>query len=294
MPFYLPSCFARSPSSQFFLRHLHSIDKQIAFEFCEKNPIDTVFIRQNLEQAGLSLSGAVGLFSKTDNQLVSLLWESGMAVPVGFPESVLDMVANHLRRHRTKVTSFVGPRDQVMELWQRLENDWGPAAEIRDPQYSMVIDSEPLIDGDDEVRPANVSEGKLVYPVAVAAFKEEVGYDPSAHSNSYMLRTRSLIRHGRTYIKLGAGQDGQPRVIFKADIGALAGGVAQIQGVWTVPEMRGQGIATAALASVIRQVLADGQVQYVSLYVNHYNAPALRVYEKLGFRHVSDWATVQL
>lgn len=242
----------------------------------------------------MSFSGAIGIFQKTDNELVSILWESGMAIPVGFSEAGLDMVANHVRHHRSKVTSFVGPRNQVMGLWERLADDWGPAVEIRDPQYSMVIDHEPLIDGDDEVRPAQVGEGKLVFPVAVAAFKEEVGYDPTAHSNSYMLRTRSLIRHGRTYIKLGEGGGGEERVIFKADIGALAGGVAQIQGVWTVPDMRGQGIASAALASVIRQLRSDPQIHYVSLYVNHYNQPALRVYEKLGFRHVSDWATVQL
>lgn len=294
MPLHLPSFLTRSPRSPYLLRRLHSVDKQAAFEFCDKNPIDTVFIRQNLEQVGLSFSGAVGIFHKPDNKLVSLLWESGMAVPVGFTQAGLDMAANHLRRHRERATSFVGPRDQVMGLWQRLENDFGAAADIRDPQYSMVIDCEPLVDGDEQVRRAQVGEGKLVYPVAVAAFKEEVGYDPSAHSNSYLLRTRSLIRHGRTYIKLSEDADGEPRVVFKADVGALAGGVAQIQGVWTAPDMRGQGIASAALASVIRQLREDPQIQHISLYVNHYNLPALRVYEKLGFKHVSDWATIQL
>lgn len=294
MPLHLPSFLNLSARTPFLLRRLHSVDKQAAFEFCEKNPIDTVFIRQNLEQAGLSLSGAVGIFYKPDNELVSLLWESGMAIPVGFSELGLDMAGDYLRRRPRGLTSFVGPRDQVIGLWKRIESDWGPAADVRDPQYSMVLDSAPLMPGDDEVRPATVGEGKLVFPVAVAAFKEEVGYDPSEHSNSYLLRTRSLIRHRRTYIKLGKNAQGEPRVIFKADIGALAGGVAQIQGVWTVPDMRGQGIASAALASIIRQLHNDPQIQHVTLYVNHYNLPALRVYEKLGFRHLSDWATVQL
>lgn len=294
MPLRLPSFLNFSTRSPYLLRRLHGVDKQAVFEFCENDLIDTVFIRQNIEQAGLSFSGAVGIFHRPDNELVSVLWESGMAIPVGFSHEGLDMAARHLRRRPRGVNSFVGPRDQVIGLWERLEDDWGPAVDVRDPQYSMVLDSDPLVLGDDEVRPAQVGESKLVFPVAVAAFKEEVGYDPSEHSNSYMLRTRSLIRHRRTYIKLSEGEDGEPRVIFKADIGALAGGVAQIQGVWTVPDMRGQGIATAGLASVIRQVLADEQIRYVSLYVNHYNVPALRVYEKLGFRHVSDWATVQL
>ena len=294
MLLHFPPFLARSAALPYVLRHLYPVDKQAALEFCEENPIDTVFIRQNIEQVGLALSGAVGLFQKPDNKLVGLLWESGMAIPVGFPEAGLNLLAEHLHRHRDKVTSFVGPREQVMGLWGRLENEWGQAADIRAPQYSMLIDCEPAIAPDEEVRLADMKEGKLVFPVAVAAFKEEVGYDPSTYGNSYMLRTRSLIRHGRTYIKLGEDVDGQPRVIFKADIGALAGGVAQIQGVWTVPDMRGQGIASAGLSAVIRHLHGDSTINHITLYVNHYNTPALRVYEKLGFRHLSDWATVQL
>ena len=161
-------------------------------------------------------------------------------------------------------------------------------------QYCMAIETDSHIVGDSDVRPAVPGELDIVFPAAVAMFKEEVGYDPSALDNSYKMRARSLIRSKRTYIKTAPARDGHgERVIFKADVGALAGNVAQLQGVWTAPDMRGQGIATRALASVIHHVRHQHAAR-VSLYVNHYNTAAVHVYDKLGFTRVSDWATIQL
>ena len=80
---------------------------------------------------------------------------------------------------------------------------------------------------------------------------------------------------------------------FKADIGAYAGGIAQIQGVWVLPELRGQGIAAPCMASVARMVQARLGAT-VHLYVNDFNLCAVRAYEKAGFIHVGDYATIML
>ena len=69
--------------------------------------------------------------------------------------------------------------------------------------------------------------------------------------------------------------------MFKAEIGALSGRTAQIQGVWVRPELRGRGIGTSALAASCDYALR--QAPTVSLYVNAYNAPARAMYERLGF-----------
>jgi ribosomal protein S18 acetylase RimI-like enzyme len=52
-----------------------------------------------------------------------------------------------------------------------------------------------------------------------------------------------------------------------------------------LPEYRGQGVGTAVLAAI----LSDGQRQAlpVRIHVERFN-PALRLYARLGFRHVAD------
>jgi predicted GNAT family acetyltransferase len=86
---------------------------------------------------------------------------------------------------------------------------------------------------------------------------------------------------------------GEERVVFKADVGALALGVAQIQGVWVAPDRRGQGLGVSGMAAVVRYVLRD-LAPTVSLYVNDYNAAGLATYRRLGMRQEATYATVVL
>lgn len=151
----------------------------------------------------------------------------------------------------------------------------------------------PLVAPDPQVRPAVVGEGPLVVPAAVAMYMEELGYDPTAFGPQYARRAHELVARGHTFVRMGLGPDGRRQVIFKADIGALAGGVAQIQGVWTHPEMRGRGIASAAMVRVVELIQAT-IAPTVSLYVNDFNKPALKAYEKAGFVTVGEYATILL
>jgi ribosomal protein S18 acetylase RimI-like enzyme len=59
--------------------------------------------------------------------------------------------------------------------------------------------------------------------------------------------------------------------------------VAAIGSVFTKPDQRGLGYATRCTAAVVRDALQAG-IKTVVLNVRHDNAPAIRVYEKLGFR----------
>ena len=97
-----------------------------------------------------------------------------------------------------------------------------------------------------------------------------------------------LIARGHTYVVV---EDGE--VVFKTDIGSLALGCAQLQGVWVAPRLRGRGLAVPMLAAVLEQVML-GPAPVVSLYVNDFNAAARATYEHLGFREVGAFSTVLL
>lgn len=274
------------------LRRLSAFDKKAAIDVLAQDPVASILARVPIEQEDSSTAHALGLFDD-DGALCAVCWNGGNLVPFGFDPEGLDILADHLIHTPQLCYTLTGPADQVLPLWDRVQGVYSRPREIRERQLSMVYQGGEQVAPDPTVRLAQVGEGGLVFPASVAMFIEEVGFDPSQGSSAYASRVYSLIRQGRTFVRIGPGPDGQPRVEFKADVGALAGGVAQIQGVWTAPDLRGQGIATNAMVSVARAV-SSTIAPTVSLYVNDFNVAAVRAYEKAGFETVGNYATVLL
>ena len=270
------------------LRRLHGVDTAKAVALCERHPVDSVLLRVAIEQTGIGASFSLGRFD-ADRELTALAWEYGNILPLGFDEDGLD--EEFAGRRRTG-SSIVGPADQVMGLWNRICKRWGPARDVRERQFSMVMDSDPDVVADPLVQPAGVGDVSLVFPASVAMYIEEVGYDPTSHGAGYAYRVARLVRSQHTFIRKAPLADGSgERVVFKADVGALAGGVAQLQGVWVAPDLRGRGIATAGVAAVVKLV-RERLAPTISLYVNDYNAAAIATYTRVGFRIAGRWATV--
>jgi predicted GNAT family acetyltransferase len=119
-------------------------------------------------------------------------------------------------------------------------------------------------------------------------FTEEVGISPTLNGggNAYRNRISELVSSRRSFVKYLDSE-----LVFKAEVGTVGAGVAQIQGVWVKPEYRGKGISAPAMAAVVKLVLAD-LAPVVSLYVNDYNEVALKTYASVGFEQVDTFATV--
>ncbi|WP_216395483.1 GNAT family N-acetyltransferase [Arcanobacterium phocae] len=272
------------------LRRLGSNDLDRAFQFFDRDPVGSVLARGAVESRTQRLAHAVGI--DDGDQLRSICWIGANIIPLGFDEPGLDLLASYVSRHDRIANSLVGPADQVLGLWKRIKDSYAAPREVREHQLSMAWQGKSRCGYDDQVRPAQRSEESLIAPASVAMFIEEVGYDPTCYGPAYIRRVRSLVQQGRTFVRFS---DDCPlsKVEFKADIGALAGGVAQIQGVWVHPDLRGRGIAGPAMASVAK-LIQDSHAPVVSLYVNDYNIAAVRAYEKAGFAVVGEYATVLL
>jgi predicted GNAT family acetyltransferase len=176
----------------------------------------------------------------------------------------------------------------VAELWGHLEPSWGPAREVRGEQPLLVIDGPPLVAPDARVRLVRPDELDILMPASIAMFTEEIGVSPTLADGGALYRARvaEFVGQRRSFAHI---EDGQ--VLFKAEIGAIAGGVSQVQGVWVAPRLRGRGLGAAGTASVV----ALAQSMYapvVSLYVNDFNLPARRAYERVGFSRVGTFASI--
>lgn len=274
------------------LRPLAPQERDAALELCARDLPANVFVAARILEASRTGMLSSVLAYRPEGQLTSLAWASANIVPVETTPAARTEVADRVRRWRGRSASLFGPRDQVIDLWAQLEPAWGQARAVRAHQPLMVATRPPSALGltiDERVRPAQVHETDLVVPAAAHMFTAEIGYPPySGSSRAYRSSIASLIAVGQTYVLI---EDGE--VVFKTDIGSLALGCAQLQGVWLAPSLRGEGRAAALLGSVLEQLMA-GPAPLVSLYVNDYNQAARRLYERLGFRQVGDFTTVLL
>ena len=70
--------------------------------------------------------------------------------------------------------------------------------------------------------------------------------------------------------------------MFQVNVGATHARGCQVGGTWVPRADRGRGLASAGVAATCRWLLA--RYPRVTLHVNEANGPAVRVYEKAGFR----------
>jgi uncharacterized protein len=271
---------------------LSTADRDEALELCAQNLGANVFVAARILEGVLISQPGTLLGYRENGRLEAMCWSSANVVPVEAGAEHLAAFAERARRWRRQCASILGPADQVTDLWRALSPSWGPARAVRPRQplmSSMQKPSELGIALDPRVRPATADEVDLVMPAAAHMFTAEIGYPPYTGSGrAYRSALLSLIDRKHTYVIV---EDDE--VIFKADVGSVALGCAQLQGVWLAPRLRGQGLAVPAMAAVVEQVM-EQRARWVTLYVNDFNASARATYKRIGFEDVGTFSTVLL
>jgi uncharacterized protein len=313
------------------VRALTTADRDQALEVCARDTRTNVFVAARILEGGLATTPGAVLGYGEGSDLQAICWASANLVPVGCDPLALAAFASRLRRMRHHCSSVFGPSEMVLPLWESLRPGWGEPRAVR-PCQPLLATAGPAEPGtvasgsvasgtvasgsvasgsvasgtvasgsvasgtvasgtpsDPQVRLARLDEVDLVMPAAAAMFTEEIGYPPYRGSGQlYRQGIASLIRKGHTFVRVDDGE-----VVFKADVGSVALGVAQVQGVWVAPRWRGQGLAVPAMAAVVEQVRAE-IAGVVTLYVNDFNRPARATYARVGFTEIGSFATVLL
>jgi predicted GNAT family acetyltransferase len=271
------------------VRALTMADRDQALEFCARDIRTNVFVAARILDGGLATSPGALLGYADGARLEAICWASANLVPVGCDAAAISAFAAKMRRWRHHCSSVFGPSDMVLPLWEALAPTWGQPRTVRahQPLLATAGPLPPETPCDPGVRLARFEEVELVMPAAAAMFTEEIGYPPYRGSGLlYRQGIASLIRQGHTFVRVESGE-----VVFKADVGSVALGVAQIQGVWVAPSWRGKGLAAPAMAAVVEQVRAE-IAPVVTLYVNDFNTPARATYSRVGFCEFGSFATV--
>ena len=253
----------------------------------DADPIASCMIASRVETVGVEPWRLGGELWGVGGRLDGLCFSGANLVPLRGERSAVRAFAERARRNRRACSSLVGRRELVLPLWEELAEHWGRAREVRPDQPLMATDVAPGIEPDPFVRRARPDEMERYLPAAIAMFLEEVGVDPRLGDGGagYRARVSELIAAGRAFTRMENGE-----VVFKAEIGALSTRVGQIQGVWVHPDRRGEGLGAAGTAAVVDHLVRAGRV--ASLYVNAFNTPARRAYERIGFTQIASFATV--
>lgn len=90
-------------------------------------------------------------------------------------------------------------------------------------------------------------------------------------------RIENVIHKG---VAFGAYDNGS--LVAVATVSEILDGLALVRGVYTLPSFRRKGFATSACSALIQELIDLGKE--AMLWVARDNLPAIRVYEKIGFK----------
>lgn len=271
------------------LRALGPQDLGAVKELLAQRPVETLFLASKLEQSGFDRRalGAVHGFER-DGVLAAVCLDGGTLFPAGIEPDAIPAFVTAVGPRRN-CASILGPSIMALGMYlglsTRYRGEWTEVVNVRDRQPLMVLDTPPRVAPDPRVRALTSVDYESYLAASVAMYTDEIGTSPYKHGPGYGNFVRARLLGGDAW---GIVEHG--RVIFKADIGPRLGPHAQLQGVWLDPSLRRQGLAAPMLAGML--ALAQREHPVISLYVNHFNTPAIRLYERLGFRQVGTLATI--
>lgn len=265
-------------------------DRERVARFLAAHPVENLFLASKVDAFGIDRRrlGIIHGFER-DGELTSLLLDGGTAFIAGFDPEALPAFVDQLGPIR-RCSSILGPAISVLGLFvglaERYRGSWGGVSNIRKRQPLMLLDHLPEVAPDRRVRQLTLDDYPSYLDASVHMYTEEIGSSPFKYGGGYERFVKERLKQGDAYGIV----DDRGTVIFKADLGPKLGDQAQLQGVWVAPHLRGRGISTPGLSGMFH--LAMERFPLISLYVNDFNTPAIKSYQRLGFREVGALATV--
>jgi len=268
------------------IKSLTEGDVPAALSFLQRDPLLNVYlISRLLEDRANAASQMVEVRYNRGIVLVASLSTNVVLagdaeVPQDVTNAAVSIIAERLITRMVPVRAIISPAVLVEALWNAVKDRLDPPTVVRMNQPIYAIRGR--LDYPDLGQAAYSSMRDLdaLVPACAAMHAEEVGIDPlERDAAGYRERVRELIEKKRSVIRKERGM-----IVSKCEYSAVTPDCVQLMGVWTNPRARRQGHARALLREVCGHLARKGKT--VTLFVNDFNAPAIALYESLGFTRI--------
>jgi predicted GNAT family acetyltransferase len=176
----------------------------------------------------------------------------------------------------------IGPSESAKQVAQSWEEITG--GEYRQARHSRLFELREVIIPVPEggrLRAAGLDDLELLTHWS-HAFNEDIGQPVTYSQAAYQARAR--IEDGVIYL----WEEGGSPVSMAMTTRPNRKGIS-VSLVYTPPELRRRGYATACVGELSRRLLTSGW-EYCALFADVANAPANRVYERIGYQPILDFS----
>jgi hypothetical protein len=256
-----------------------------ALEYLSRSPYLNVFISHVLLHDP-ALPARKNVAVAVDGESIVGAAYYGRQLAIAAEPVAIAAFGEHAKRHRGE-RMIVGPRETVRAFWDAVRSWHAAPRLVRDRQLVMMVDRERLRPNARRtiVRHATMDEWSAVADGSAQMVRQELAYDPRRDSPEFAVGIRQMIERKLWWVGSANG-----RLCFFCNVGPWCDQTIQLQGIWTPPELRGQGLATASLAAICDRLLEVSPT--LSLYVNDFNDAAIALYRRVGFEHAGDFQTL--
>jgi len=273
------------PSNDLRVEPISQTSLRPALDYLARSPYLNVFISHVLlHDSAASVRKSVVVVAG-DHGIAGVAYYGRQIVIAAEPIAIAPLAAYLLRHSGSRM--IVGPRETVREFWKIAGRGLGPPRLVRDRQLVMMVDRSrlrrcgPVV----TVRHAEIADWRAVAESSATMIRQELEYDPRRDSGTFGATIREMIDRRLWWVGVDDG-----RLCFFCNIGPWSEQTAQLQGIWTPPELRGRGLAAASLGAICDRLLEITPT--LSLYVNDFNDAAIALYRRVGFTPAGDFQTI--
>lgn len=251
--------------------------------FLRANAASVMFPLNNLVRYGLDGSDgyAPRMWRNEHGEITDILsiTKDGMVMPFlpsGDYEAASKAIAG-----RT-VIGVIGPAAAARGIQTSLGlRDIQTELDADEAHFSLSLKDMSVPHGDTRIVPSSEDTRDVLTGWLIDYHVSILGMTPQAAAKAVPDRITQEIRENRRVILM----DGDTPLSTTAFNAALPD-IVQVGGVYTPPQLRGQGHARRAVALHLAQAHADG-VRTATLFANH--PSAIAAYRAVGFKQIGDW-----